>query len=101
LHSYTQLERREDPITPSSRQNRPDAGWKFENSYARLPQAFYARLNLVPVRQPKLVVFNEALARVLGLGPDAMRGGEGDAAFFGQQDNRYPFRFPSCSSARP
>ena len=54
-------------MTPSSRQNRPDAGWKFENSYARLPEAFYVRLNPVPVRAPKLVVFNEALAQFLGL----------------------------------
>ena len=23
-------------MTPSNRQNRPDAGWKFDNSYARL-----------------------------------------------------------------
>jgi hypothetical protein len=46
-------------MTLSSRQNRPDAGWKFDNSYARLPEAFYVRLNPVPVRTPKLVVFNK------------------------------------------
>jgi len=72
---------------PGSRPNRPEAGWKFENSYARLPEAFYARLNPVPVRMPKLVVFNEALARFLGLNPDALKGDAGDAVFSG---NRIP-----------
>jgi hypothetical protein len=54
-------------MTHSSRQNRPDAGWNFENTYARLPEAFYVRLNPVPARTPKLVIFNVALAQFLGL----------------------------------
>jgi len=49
-------------MTSSIRQYHVGTGWKFENSYARLPEAFYARLNPVPVRTPKLVIFNEALA---------------------------------------
>jgi len=77
----------EDSIKTRSRPNRPDAGWKLENSYARLPEAFYVRLNPVPVRTPKLVVFNEALAQFLGLNPNALRGDEGDAVFSG---NRIP-----------
>ena len=56
-------------MTPSSGPNRPDAGWTFDNSYARLPEAFYVRLNPVPVRAPKLVVFNKPLARVFGTEP--------------------------------
>lgn len=87
MQSYASFERQEDFITPSNRQNRPEAGWKFENSYARLPEAFYVRLNPVPVRTPKLMVFNEALAHFLGLNPDALKGGEGDAVFSG---NRIP-----------
>ncbi len=74
-------------MTPSSRQNRPDAGWKFENSYTQLPEDFYVRLNPVPVRMPKLVVFNTALAQFLGLNPDALKGDEGAAVFSG---NRIP-----------
>jgi uncharacterized protein YdiU (UPF0061 family) len=74
-------------MTPDSRQDRPDAGWKFDNTYARLPGAFYARLNPVPVRKPKLVVFNAALAEFLGLDPDALKGEEGAAVFSG---NRIP-----------
>jgi uncharacterized protein YdiU (UPF0061 family) len=72
-------------MTPSGRQNYPDAGWNLDNSYARLPEAFYVRLNPVPVRAPKLVIFNEALARALGLNPDAIKGDAGAALFSGNQ----------------
>jgi len=74
-------------MTPGSRHNRPDAGWKFDNSYARLPEAFHVRLNPVPVRTPKLVAFNVALAQFLGLNPEALEGDEGAAVFSG---NRIP-----------
>jgi uncharacterized protein YdiU (UPF0061 family) len=74
-------------MLPSSKQNRPVAGWRFENSYAQLPDVFYVRLNPAPVRAPKLMVFNEALARSLGLNPDALEGDEGAAIFSG---NRIP-----------
>ena len=72
-------------MTPSSSQNHPDAGWKFENSYAQLPEAFFVRLNPVPVRAPKLVVFNAALAQTLGLNPKALKGDEGAAVFSGNK----------------
>ena len=74
-------------MTPSSRTNHADAGWRFDNSYARLPAAFYARLDPVPVRTPKLVVFNAALAHALGLDPDVLKGDGGAAVFAG---NRIP-----------
>ncbi|MFO7738370.1 MAG: YdiU family protein, partial [Desulfatiglandaceae bacterium] len=70
-------------MTLNSRQNHPDAGWQFDNTYARLPEAFYARLDPVPVREPKLVVFNGDLARTLGLNPDALKGREGAFIFSG------------------
>lgn len=47
-----------------------DLNWRFDNSYARLPEGFYARLPPTPVAQPKLVIFNRALARQLGLVPE-------------------------------
>ena len=37
----------------------------FDNTYARLPQAFYARQAPQPVRAPRLIAFNDDLARVL------------------------------------
>ncbi len=74
-------------MAPSRSQHLPDAGWKFDNSYARLPEAFYARLNPTPVRTPKLVIFNAGLAQYLGLNPDALKGEAGAAVFSG---NRLP-----------
>ncbi|SHE45538.1 Uncharacterized conserved protein YdiU, UPF0061 family [Ruegeria intermedia] len=41
----------------------------FDNSYARLPGAFYARQSPEPVRAPRLVALNDDLARVLGISP--------------------------------
>jgi uncharacterized protein YdiU (UPF0061 family) len=70
-------------MTPSNRQNRPDAGWKFDNSYTILPEAFYVRLNPVPVRTPKLVIFNVALAQFLGLNPDVLKRRRGRCRFLG------------------
>lgn len=40
---------------------------QFENSYARLPQRFYARLKPTPVRSPRIVKFNYPLAEELRL----------------------------------
>jgi serine/tyrosine/threonine adenylyltransferase len=44
----------------------------FENTYARLPERFYARLDPTPVAAPRLVKLNVELARNLGLDPDAL-----------------------------
>ncbi|RQW89192.1 MAG: YdiU family protein [Geobacter sp.] len=64
-----------------------EAGWNFDNSYARLPESLYARLNPVPVREPHLIVFNRVLAESLGLLPQALDGDKGAAIFAG---NRIP-----------
>ncbi len=56
----------------------PMHGWKFDNSYATLPEHFYSKLPPLPVRAPKLAVFNERLAQELGL--DLSHQGEDDLA---------------------
>ncbi|HRK18589.1 MAG TPA: YdiU family protein [Hyphomicrobiaceae bacterium] len=43
------------------------AHFRFDNSYARLPDRFFARLDPTAVAAPRLIAFNEALARRLGL----------------------------------
>lgn len=48
----------------------------FENTYARLPAAFYTRLTPVPVRDPRLIRFNDDLANELGI----TRGDDDDLA---------------------
>ena len=42
----------------------------FDNSYARLPGTFYARLGPEPVRAPHMLAFNRPLAQELGIAWD-------------------------------
>src|ERR1700761_3170602 len=49
----------------------------FDNTYARLPEHFYARLDPTPVAAPRLVKLNVELARNLGLDPEALESAEG------------------------
>ncbi|MBN8875371.1 MAG: YdiU family protein [Rhodospirillales bacterium] len=55
----------------------------FNNTYTRLPDRFYARLAPTPVAKPGLVRINEAVARELGLDPDALASPEGIAVLAG------------------
>jgi uncharacterized protein YdiU (UPF0061 family) len=50
---------------------------RFDNSYARLPQQFYARLNPTPVAAPRLIKLNRELASALGLDPEQLSSREG------------------------
>jgi len=59
----------------------------FDNSYARLPDRFFARLPPTPVAAPRLVRLNEKLARHLGLDPAQLATLEGVAILAG---NRVP-----------
>ncbi len=59
----------------------------FDNSYARLPHRFYAKLAPTPVAAPRLVRLNVGLARELGLDPARLAGPEGVEILAG---NRLP-----------
>jgi serine/tyrosine/threonine adenylyltransferase len=59
----------------------------FDNSYARLPDRFHARLPPRPVAAPKLVRLNATLAEMLGIDPDELATAEGVAVLAG---NRVP-----------
>lgn len=48
------------------------APFVFDNSYARLPSSFYARVHPAPVSAPHLVRLNQDLAVQLGLDPDEL-----------------------------
>jgi serine/tyrosine/threonine adenylyltransferase len=61
------------------------ARWPFDNSYRRLPERFYAPLAPTPVSAPRLVKLNVALARQLGLDPEALASPEGVATLAGNQ----------------
>ncbi len=50
----------------------PTVRFNFDNTYARLPGRFYARLNPTPVAAPRVIQVNSALAQQLGVDPDAL-----------------------------
>ena len=42
-------------------------GWRLENSYAGLPEHFFTCIKPTPVSEPKLLLFNDNLAKSLGI----------------------------------
>jgi serine/tyrosine/threonine adenylyltransferase len=55
----------------------------FDNTYASLPERFFARVAPTPVAAPRLRAFNRPLAVRLGLDPDRLIGAEGAGLFAG------------------
>ena len=55
----------------------PTPAIPFNNSYARLPGRFFARINPTAVRAAKLVKLNVELAHTLGLDPEALSSPQG------------------------
>jgi uncharacterized protein YdiU (UPF0061 family) len=59
----------------------------FDNTYARLPTRFCARIEPTPVARPRLIKLNRRLAVTLGLDPDDLASPEGVEVLAG---NRVP-----------
>jgi uncharacterized protein YdiU (UPF0061 family) len=57
-------------------------GWNFEQSYLKLPEAFYTRQAPQRVTSPRLVLFNRPLAKELGIDPDSFDSDENIASVF-------------------
>lgn len=57
----------------------------FDNSYARLPERFYARMPPSPAAAPALIRVNTALAEELGIDPAALASPEGIAVLAGNR----------------
>jgi uncharacterized protein YdiU (UPF0061 family) len=70
-------------MIPKTAMDFPKAGWRFDNTYSRLPQQFYTRTNPTPVRLPAMAVFNRSLAKAMGLGGEAFESEECVAVFAG------------------
>ncbi|WP_348266618.1 protein adenylyltransferase SelO [Edaphobacter sp. DSM 109919] len=64
-------------LPPTSASDLLRTRFGFANTYARLPERFYARLNPTPVAAPSLVKVNVELARNLGLDPQALSSEQG------------------------
>lgn len=56
---------------------------RFDNSYARLPERFFARVAPGPVAAPRLIALNEALALDLGIDPHWLSSQDGLAVLSG------------------
>jgi uncharacterized protein YdiU (UPF0061 family) len=59
----------------------------FDNSYAKLPQRFFAQVPPTPVAEPRLIQLNAKLADVLGLDPERLEQPDAVEVFAG---NRIP-----------
>ena len=60
-----------------------EIGWNFDNSYASLSKLFFTSTNPTPVSSPKLIIFNESLAKSLGLNGKKLQGKDGIDVFAG------------------
>ncbi len=60
-------------------------GWRFDNSYSRLPEIFFAPAKPAPFGAPRLAILNQRLAKELGLDFDRMSP-EAVASLFAGQD---------------
>ena len=59
----------------------------FDNTYARLPERFFAKIAPTPVAAPRLIQVNDSLARELGIDPKWLASAEGVETLAG---NRIP-----------
>lgn len=73
----------EDETDEAARVRVSTMAFPFDNSYARLPERFYARLDPTPVSKPLLLKFNHTLADELGLNAAALDSPAGAAIFAG------------------
>lgn len=71
------------PTAPNADSN--TVGWRFDNSYARLPDVLYAAVKPVAVREPRVSILNDRLAIELGLSLDMMSPEAAADLFAGQQ----------------
>ncbi|MDF2647199.1 MAG: hypothetical protein K0Q73_3004 [Paenibacillus sp.] len=62
-----------------------ETGWNFDNSYARLPESLFTRINPTPVRSPKVIILNDQLATSLGLTVQLLQSNDGAAVLAGNQ----------------
>lgn len=62
-----------------------NAAWNFDNSYSRLPEIFFSKINPSSASSPKLVVFNDRLADSLGLNTEFFDEKRGADIFSGNE----------------
>ncbi|MBS4207059.1 protein adenylyltransferase SelO [Bacillus sp. FJAT-50079] len=60
-------------------------GWKFDHSYARLPELFFSNTNPTAVNKPDLIIINMDVASSLGLNIEELQSDDGVATLTGNQ----------------
>ncbi|MCR9291691.1 MAG: YdiU family protein [bacterium] len=63
----------------------PDMGWRFEHTYANLPESLFAKAQPLDFPNPQLAVLNVPLAQELGLAVDQLSSHDAAQLFSGQQ----------------
>jgi uncharacterized protein YdiU (UPF0061 family) len=58
-------------------------GWNFDNSYLQLPEIMATKYSPVPVKEPKVIIFNQTLAKTLGLDVSSLNDEEKATLFSG------------------
>jgi uncharacterized protein YdiU (UPF0061 family) len=72
-------------VTPTtSVADNSTVGWRFDNTYSRLPDILFAPARPATVRAPRVSILNHRLAAELGLDLSAMSPEVGTALFAGQ-----------------
>jgi len=68
-------------------------GWNFDNSYLQLPEIMATKYSPVPVKEPKVIIFNHSLAKTLGLDVSSLNDEEKATLFSGNAipDNTQTF----------
>ena len=51
----------------STEKNSNRVAWHFDNTYSRLPEILFTRIKPIAVSDPKIIIFNHELAKLLGL----------------------------------
>ncbi len=59
--------------------------WNLDNSYTSLPEFFYKKTEPTPVASPELVIFNNSLAKALGLDAEKLQSEDGVEILAGNQ----------------
>ena len=82
---YDQIDQKQDSQPDPVSAACSHVQFRFDNTYARLPEHFYARARPVAVQAPRLIKLNTALAQRLGLDPEALASASGVAILSGNQ----------------
>jgi uncharacterized protein YdiU (UPF0061 family) len=68
----------------SSQADYENVGWRFDNTYSRLPEVFFAPAEPAKVRAPRIAILNDRLADELGLNLGSISPQSTAALFAGQ-----------------